>query len=109
MDSQADLWMEVLKRYLKFGRLRWICSLNVSGTRGRRSWSKSRFRSTLLEKKLMRCHRLMVDRLFNEIEKEKDFIHKKGITKEKPIAPKADLLAWYIDTTTSRCLRTYSA
>jgi hypothetical protein len=46
---------------------------------------------------------------FNEIEKEKDFIHKKGITKKKPIAPKADLLAWYIDTTTSRCLRTYDA
>jgi hypothetical protein len=29
----------------------------------------------------MRCHRLLVDRLFNEIGKEKDFIHKKGITK----------------------------
>jgi hypothetical protein len=54
----------------------------------------------------MRCHRLQVDRLFNEIEK-KDFIHKKGITKKKPIAPKVDLLAWYTDTTTSRCLRTY--
>jgi hypothetical protein len=59
------------------------------------------------EKKPMRCHWLQVDRLFNEIEKEKDFIHKKGITKKKPIAPKVDLLAWYIDTTTSRCLRTY--
>jgi hypothetical protein len=57
----------------------------------------------------MRCHRLLVDRLFNEIEKEKDFIHKKGITKKKSIAPKADLLAWYIDTTTSRCLRNYGA
>jgi hypothetical protein len=57
----------------------------------------------------MCCHRLLVDRLFNEIEKEKDFIHKKGITKKKPITPKADLLAWYIDTTTSRCLRTYNA
>jgi hypothetical protein len=44
---------------------------------------------------------------FNEIEKEKYFIHKKGITKKKPITPKADLLAWYIDTTTSRCLRKY--
>jgi hypothetical protein len=52
---------------------------------------------------------LDLDRLFNEIEKEKDFIHKKGIIKKKPIAPKADLLAWYIDTTTSRCLRTYGA
>jgi hypothetical protein len=49
----------------------------------------------------------LVDRLFNEI--EKDFIQKKGITKEKSIAPKVDLLAWYIDTTTSRCLRTYGA
>jgi hypothetical protein len=46
---------------------------------------------------------------FNGIEKEKDFIHKKGITKKKLIAPKADLLAWYIDTTTNRCLRTYGA
>jgi hypothetical protein len=55
----------------------------------------------------MRCHRLLLDRLFNEIEKEKDFIHMKGITKKKPIAPKTDLLAWYIDTTTSRCLGTY--
>jgi hypothetical protein len=109
MDSQVDLWTEVLKRYLKFGRLRWIYSRKVLGTRGRRSWSKSRFRSTSLERKLVRCHRLLVDRLFNEIEKENDFIHKKGITKEKPIAPKADLLAWYIDATTSRCLRTYGA
>jgi hypothetical protein len=109
MDLQANLWTEVLKRYLKFGRLHWICSQEVLGKRGRRSWSKSRFGSTLLEKKSMRCHRLLVDRLFNEIEKEKDFIHKKGITKKKPITPKADLLAWYNDTTTSRCLRTYGA
>jgi hypothetical protein len=107
MDSQADLWMEVLKRYLKFGRLRWICSREVSGTRGRRSWSKSRFGSMLLEKKPMRCHRLLVDQLFNEIEKEKDFIHKKGITKKKSTTPKVKLLDWYIDITTSRCLRTY--
>jgi hypothetical protein len=57
----------------------------------------------------MRCHWLLVDRLFNEIEKEKDFIHKKGITKKKLITPKADLLDWYIDSTTSRCLRTYGA
>jgi hypothetical protein len=107
MDSQADLWTKVLKCYLKFGRLCWICSQKVSGTRGRRSWSKSRFGSTLLERKPVCCHRLLVDRLFNEIEKEKDFIHKKGITKEKQIAPKANLLAWYIDATSSRCLRTY--
>jgi hypothetical protein len=45
----------------------------------------------LLEKKPMCFHRFLVDRLFNEIEKEKDFIHKKGITKKKPIAPKADI------------------
>jgi hypothetical protein len=57
-----------------------------------------------LEKKPMRCHWLLMDQLFNEIEKEMDFIHNKGITKKKPITPKADLLAWYIDTTTSRCL-----
>jgi hypothetical protein len=91
MDSQADLWTKVLKRYLKFGRLHWICSWEVSGTRGRWSWSKSRFGSMLLEKKPMCFHRFLVDRLFNEIEKEKDFIHKKGITKKKPIAPKADI------------------
>jgi hypothetical protein len=109
MDLQADLWTEVLKNYLKFGRLRWIYSQVVLGTRGRQSWSKSQFGSMLLEKKLMCCHRLLVDRLFNEIEKGKDFIHKKGITKKKPIAPKDDLLSWYIDTTTSRCLRTYDA
>jgi hypothetical protein len=35
IDSQEDLWTEVLKHYLKFGRLRWICSQEVSGTRGR--------------------------------------------------------------------------
>jgi hypothetical protein len=109
MDSQADLWTEVLKHYLKFGRLHWIYSREVFGTRGRQSWSKSRFGSTLLEKKPMPCHRLLVDRLFNEIGKEKDSIHKKGITKKKSIATKADLLAWYINTTTSRCLRTYDA
>jgi hypothetical protein len=57
----------------------------------------------------MCCHRLLVDRHFNEIGKEKDFIRKKDITKKKLIAPKVDLLAWYIDTTTSRCLRTYDA
>jgi hypothetical protein len=80
--------------------------MEVSGTREIRNWPKSQFRSTLLGKKPMRCHRLLVDRLFNGIEKEKDFIHKKGITEEKLIAPKAYLLAWYIDTTTSSCLRT---
>jgi hypothetical protein len=50
----------------------------------------------------MSYNRLLVDQLFNEIGKENDFIHKKGITK-------ADLLAWYIDTTTSRCQRTNGA
>jgi hypothetical protein len=91
----------------------WKASLDLFlgsfGYKGRQSWSKSRFGYTLLDKKSMRCHRLLVDRLFNKIEKEKDFIHKKGITKKKRITPKANLLAWYIDTTTSRCLRTYGA
>jgi hypothetical protein len=63
----------------------WKALLNLFsgsfGYKGRRSWSKSRFRSTLLERKPMCCHRLLVDRLFNEIGKEKDFIQKKGITK----------------------------
>jgi hypothetical protein len=57
----------------------------------------------------MHCHRHQVDWLFNEIEKEKDFIHKKCITKKTSITPKADLLAWHFDTTTSRYLRTYRA
>jgi hypothetical protein len=51
MDSQADLWTEVLKHYLKFGRLCWIYSREVSGTMGRQSWSKYRFGSMLLEEK----------------------------------------------------------
>jgi hypothetical protein len=29
----------------------------------------------------MCCHRLLLDQLFNDIGKEKDFIHKKGTTK----------------------------
>jgi hypothetical protein len=34
--------------------------------------------------------------------KKRNFIHKKGvITKEKPIAPKADLIGWYIDANTT--------
>jgi hypothetical protein len=41
----------------------------------------------------MRCHLLLVDRHYEE----------------KVDRPKADLLAWYIDTTTNRCLRTYDA
>jgi hypothetical protein len=41
----------------------------------------------------MRCHRLLVNRFLNKI-KKRNFIDKKGvITKEKPIAPKADLSA----------------
>jgi hypothetical protein len=40
----------------------------------------------------MRCHRLLVNRFLNEI-KNNSFIKKGVITKEKPIAPKADLLA----------------
>jgi hypothetical protein len=82
MDSQADLWTEVLKHYLKFGRLHWICSQDVSGIRGRRSWSKSRFGSTLLEKKPMCCHRLMVDRLFNEIEKKRISFKRKALQRK---------------------------
>jgi hypothetical protein len=97
MDSQADLWTEVLKRYLMFGRLHWIYSQEVLGTRGRWSWSKSRFGSTLLEKKPMRCHRLLVGQLFIEIEEKKDFIHKKGITKKKPVALK---LIYWLGTST---------
>jgi hypothetical protein len=47
----------------------------------------------LLEGEPMRCHRLLVNRFLNKI-KKRNFSHKKGvITKEKPIAPKADLLA----------------
>jgi hypothetical protein len=40
----------------------------------------------------MRCHQLLVNQFLNKI-KKRNFIHKKGvITKEKPIAPKIDLL-----------------
>jgi hypothetical protein len=38
-------------------------------------------------------HRLLVNRFLNKIKKEISFIKKGVITKEKPIAPKADLLA----------------
>jgi hypothetical protein len=109
MDSQADLWTEVLKRYLKFGRLRRISSREVSGIREDGVGPNLDSDLRCWRKKLTRCHRLLVDWLFNEIEKEKDFIHKKGTTKKKMIAPKANLLVWYINTTTSRCLRTYDA
>ena len=56
-------------------------------------------RSTLLGKEPMRCHRLLVNRLFDKqlIKREILFI-KEVITKEESIAPKANLLAWYIDT-----------
>jgi hypothetical protein len=41
----------------------------------------------------MCCHQLLVNQFLNKIKKG-NFIHKKGvITKEKPIAPKADLSA----------------
>jgi hypothetical protein len=59
------------------------------------NWFKYRFRcrSTLLEGEPMRCHRLLVNQFLNKI-KKRNFIHKKGvITKEKSIAPKADLSA----------------
>jgi hypothetical protein len=94
LDSQVDLWAEVLKRYSKFGRLRWICSKKVLSTRRKRNWFKYQFRcgSTLLEGEPMRCHQLLVNQFLNKI-KKRNFIHKKGvITKEKPIAPKIDLL-----------------
>jgi hypothetical protein len=47
-----------------------------------------------LGEELVRCHRLMVNRVLDKI-KEKNVIHKKKgvITKKKPIAPKADLSA----------------
>jgi hypothetical protein len=80
MDGDPKVLLEVWKAWLNL-------SQEVLGTRGRRSWSKSRFGSTLLERKPMRYHRLLVDRLFNEIGKEKDFIHKKGITKKKADHP----------------------
>jgi hypothetical protein len=101
MDGGPKALLEVWKASLDL-------FLESFGYKGRQSWSKSRFGTTLLERKSVHCHRLLVDQLFNEIEK-KDFIHKKGIIKEKPITPKVNLLAWYIDTTTSRCLRTYGA
>jgi hypothetical protein len=35
MDSQVDLWTDVLKRYLKFGRLHWISSRESFGYKGK--------------------------------------------------------------------------
>jgi hypothetical protein len=91
----------------------WKASLDLFsksfGYKGKTKLVQISIRIYALERKPVCCHRLLVDRLFYEIEKEKDFIHKEGITKEKSIALKANLLAWYIDATTSRCLRTYDA
>jgi hypothetical protein len=42
----------------------------------------------------MCCHQLRVNRFLDKIKKEMSFIKNKGgITKKKPIAPKADLSA----------------
>jgi hypothetical protein len=41
----------------------------------------------------MHCHRLLVNWFLNKIKKEISFIKKGVITKEKLIAPKADLSA----------------
>jgi hypothetical protein len=86
---------------LKFGGLSWICSQKVSSSSRRQNWFKYRFRlgSTLLGKELMRCHRLLVNQLFDKqlIKREILFI-KEVITKEESITPKANLSAWYIDT-----------
>jgi hypothetical protein len=48
----------------------------------------------LLGEEPMRCHRLLVNQFLDKIKKEISFIKRRGvITKEKPIAPKADLSA----------------
>jgi hypothetical protein len=58
----------------------WKASLDLFsesfGYKGRQSWSKSRFGTTLLERKSVHCHRLLVDQLFNEIEKRISFVRK---------------------------------
>jgi hypothetical protein len=81
---------------LEFGGLCWICSQEVSSSSRRWNWFKYRFklRSTLLGKEPMRCHRLLVNRLFDKqlIKREILFI-KEVITKEESIAPKANLSA----------------
>jgi hypothetical protein len=92
----VDLWAEVLKCYSKFGGLCWICSQKVLSTRRKQNWFKYCFRcgSTLLEGEPMDCHRLLVNQFLDKIKIEISFIKKKGvITKEKLIAPKADLSA----------------
>jgi hypothetical protein len=81
---------------LEFRGLSWIYSQKVLSSSRRRNWFKYQFRlgSTLLEKEPMRCHRLLVNRLFDKqlIKREILFI-KEVITKEESIAPKANLSA----------------
>jgi hypothetical protein len=69
-------------------------SQKVSSTRRKWNWFKYRFkcRSKMLEGEMMHCHRLLVNQFLNKI-KKKSFIKKGVITKEKPIAPKANLSA----------------
>jgi hypothetical protein len=47
----------------------------------------------------MRCHRLLVNQLFDKQLIKREILFIKGvITKDESIAPKANLSAWYIDT-----------
>jgi hypothetical protein len=81
---------------LEFGGLSWIYSQKVLSSSRRRNWFKYQFRlgSTLLVKEPMRCHRLLVNRLFDKQLIKREILFKKEvITKEESIAPKANLLA----------------
>jgi hypothetical protein len=84
------------KLLLKFGGLSWIYSQKVLSSSRRRNWFKYRFRlgSTLLGREPMRCHRLLVNQLFDkQLIKREILLIKEVITKEESIAPKANLSA----------------
>jgi hypothetical protein len=80
---------------LEFRGLSWIYSQKHLSSSRRWNWFKYRFRlgSTLVEE-LMRCHQLLVNRLFNKQLIKREFLFiKEVITKEESIAPKANLSA----------------
>jgi hypothetical protein len=79
---------------LEFRGLSWICSQKLLSSSRRWNWFKYRFRlgSTLVEE-LMRCHQLLVNRLFNKQLIKREFLFIKEVITKESIAPKANLSA----------------